>query len=387
MVAVAWGANIYTPLLSLYRADLGQSPVTVSFILFAYVLGIIPALLIGGPLSDRFGRRPLVLPAPLIGAAGSALMIFGAHAAPVLVMGRVLSGVALGLGLAVAGSWLAELRPHGSARAAAMSLTAGFGCGAGISGVLGQWGPWPTGTSYLVHILLSLVVTVLLVPVLETLPPRDGPLRVLDYVLVPAARDPRFVGVVIPASIWVFGCAASAYAILPTVMIDHTAGRPVAFATATCVIALGTGFAVEALGRRIDSPTGSRGTIVAMTVVIAALILGAFASSRLSVPIALVSAAVLGAAYGLTMVAGLQEVHRLASPRHRAALTAVYYSLAYTGYAVPAILAVLGQTWPDVFGYPVLFLGGSVIAAFCLTMIIAAGQSRAAAPVALRRRR
>lgn len=386
MVAVAWGANVYVPLLSLYRTNQGLSPVEVSFILFAYVIGIIPALLIGGPLSDRYGRRPLVVPAPIISAFGSLLMILGADVTVLLVIGRVCSGVGLGLGLAVAGSWLAELRPHATARRAAMSLTAGFGLGAGVSGVLGQWGPWPTGSSYLVHILVSLFALVVLLPAPETMR-SEGTGGLLDYLLVPAAEDPRFVGVVIPAAIWVFGCAATAYAVLPEVMIDHSGGLPIAFAAVICVVALGTGFAVEALGRRIDSPTGSRGTIVAMVTVIVAMIIGAWASDQLSIAAALIGSAALGAAYGLAMVAGLQEVQRLASPRHLAALTAVYYSIAYTGYAVPAILAVLGETWPDVFGYSILFLGGAVIASFCLTMIIAAGQSRMAAPPALRRRR
>lgn len=386
MVAVAWGANVYVPLLSLYRTNQGLSPVEVSFILFAYVIGIIPALLIGGPLSDRYGRRPLVVPAPIISAFGSLLMILGADVTVLLVIGRVCSGVGLGLGLAVAGSWLAELRPHATARRAAMSLTAGFGLGAGVSGVLGQWGPWPTGSSYLVHILVSLFALVVLLPAPETMR-SEGTGGLLDYLLVPAAEDPRFVGVVIPAAIWVFGCAASAYAVLPEVMIDHSGGLPIAFAAVICVVALGTGFAVEALGRRIDSPTGSRGTIVAMVAVIVAMIIGAWASDQLSIAAALLGSAALGAAYGLAMVAGLQEVQRLASPRHLAALTAVYYSIAYTGYAVPAILAVLGETWPEVFGYSILFLGGAVIASFCLTMIIAAGQSRMAAPPALRRRR
>lgn len=65
---IAWGGNEFTPLLVMYRAGDGFSPVTVDLLLFAYVLGIVPALLIGGPLSDRFGRRPLMFPAPVLAA-------------------------------------------------------------------------------------------------------------------------------------------------------------------------------------------------------------------------------------------------------------------------------------------------------------------------------
>jgi MFS family permease len=63
--AVAWGGNEFTPLLVTYRLDQHLSALTVNLLLGAYVLGIVPALLIGGPLSDRFGRRALALPAPV----------------------------------------------------------------------------------------------------------------------------------------------------------------------------------------------------------------------------------------------------------------------------------------------------------------------------------
>ena len=61
LFAVAWGGNEFTPLLVMYRTQHHLPQVTVNVLLFAYVLGIIPALLIGGPLSDRYGRRPILI--------------------------------------------------------------------------------------------------------------------------------------------------------------------------------------------------------------------------------------------------------------------------------------------------------------------------------------
>ena len=51
MFAVAWGGNEFTPLLVMYREVGDFSAVTVDALLAAYVLGIVPALLLGGPLS------------------------------------------------------------------------------------------------------------------------------------------------------------------------------------------------------------------------------------------------------------------------------------------------------------------------------------------------
>lgn len=167
--AVAWGGNEFTPLLVMYRVHDGFSAVTVDLLLFAYALGIVPALLIGGPLSDRFGRRPLMLPAPLLAAVGSLILAAGAQSAAVLAAGRVFSGLALGLAMAVGGSWIKELssppweHSGAGARRAAMSLTAGFGLGAGVAGVLAEWGPAPSILPYALNIAMAFGAAALLV--------------------------------------------------------------------------------------------------------------------------------------------------------------------------------------------------------------------------------
>ena len=82
MAVVAWGGNEFTPLLVMYREVGHFSAVTVDALLAAYVLGIVPALLLGGPLSDRYGRRPLLLPAAPVALVGSlgieSMDVFGA---------------------------------------------------------------------------------------------------------------------------------------------------------------------------------------------------------------------------------------------------------------------------------------------------------------------
>ena len=109
LFAVAWGGNEFTPLLVMYRQIDQMSAFSVNVLLGAYVLGIVPALLLGGPLSDRYGRRPLFVPAPIIAIAGSTLLAVGASSMPLLFAGRVLSGIALGLVMAVGTSWVKEL--------------------------------------------------------------------------------------------------------------------------------------------------------------------------------------------------------------------------------------------------------------------------------------
>lgn len=371
--AVAWGGNEFTPLLVMYRGRDGFSALTVDLLLFAYVFGIVPALLIGGPLSDRFGRRPLMLPAPLLAAVGSLVLALGGNSALVLGVGRVFSGIALGLAMAVGGSWIKELSSPpwdeggAGARRAAMSLTAGFGLGAGAAGVLAQWAPAPTTLSYAVNIAVALAATLLLVAAPETRARDDSGRPWWADLAVPAGTRRRFLLVVLPVAPWVFGAAASAYAVLPALMTERAAGAPIAFSALLCVVTLGVGFTVQHLARRLGG--GLRPVVTALMLLIAGMAIAAWAAVALTIFSALVAAAALGAGYGMAMLAGLQEIQRIAGPDDLAGLTAVFYSVSYLGFAVPAALAFLSQRVPGLLSYPVMFGAGSLAALGCLTVV------------------
>lgn len=374
LFAVAWGGNEFTPLLITYRMHDNLPAVTVDILLGAYVLGIVPALLLGGPLSDRYGRRPLMLPAPLIALAGSAVLALADGSAVVLFIGRVLSGIALGLVMAVGTAWIKELseapfdssRPGTGARRAALSLTAGFGLGAGVAAALAQFAPLPEVLPYVANIVLCAVSFVMMVRTPESHPrDRSQSGGLLNDLRIPSAVHRRFIGVVAPMAPWVFGTAASAYAILPALLAGRVVGFEVGFAGLLCLICLGFGVAAQTFARRLDLPGGCRGVTVSMIAVVPGMLLAAAAALTLSLTLAFIAAAALGIAYGLMLVGGLQEVQRIAGPNDLAGLTAVYYSLSYLGFFIPALLATISPF----IGYPILFGAGAVIAAISAVFI------------------
>ncbi|GAB3924721.1 major facilitator family transporter [Microlunatus endophyticus] len=374
LATVAWGGNQFTPLLVMYRQHSGFSSQAVTVLLAAYVIGIIPALLLGGPLSDRHGRRPLMYPAVPITALASLLLALGADSEPVLFVGRMLSGVALGLGMAVGTSWLKELRPGSGASLASTALTAGFAIGAGAAAALAQFAPWPTGLAYLVHILLAVAAMFLLIGTPETRISRPGqaPSRpLLADLVVPKARERRFLLVLLPMAPWIFGFAGSAYAILPNLLVGWSKGLATGLSGLHCLIALGCGIAVQPLGRRLTSYGAPTAIGAGLGTGVVGLLIGGFAIAG-QIPAAfLVAAAVLGCGYGLLMVAGLAEVQRLAGPDDLAGLTAVFYSLSYLGFFVPAVLAGLSRE----LGYPLMFAGGAVLGLVALGTVLAGGRS------------
>lgn len=375
----AWGGNQFTPLLVMYREHSHMSTVVVDTLLFTYVLGIVPALLIGGPLSDRFGRRPLMLPSPVIAAVGSVLLAAGAHSVTLLALGRVCSGIALGLAMAVGGSWIKELSDRdgagvtAGARRAALSLTAGFGLGAAVAALLAQWGPWPNQLAYLVNIALAVVALVLLLPTPETRAgSREG--RVIDDLKIPSIRKLRFWVLIAPTAPWVFGTCAVAYAVLPALLTPLTGGWEIVFAGICCLVGLTAGFFVQTLGRKVDRPGSPRALALSMVLVAAGMVLAAVAVNVLTVPMAILAAAVLGCGYGMTLISGLLEVQRIAGPDDLAGLTAVFYGLTYLGFASPAILAWINGRFD--IGYPAMLLFGAVIALIGLAVVL--GGSRGA---------
>ncbi|HED03148.1 MAG TPA: sugar porter family MFS transporter [Candidatus Fraserbacteria bacterium] len=85
----------------------GMEGVVVSAVLAGAVIGAIA----GGPLSDRYGRRPVIIAAAILfalGAAGTAL----APGVYLLIAGRVVVGVAIGVASLIAPMYIAEIAPH-----------------------------------------------------------------------------------------------------------------------------------------------------------------------------------------------------------------------------------------------------------------------------------
>jgi hypothetical protein len=362
----AWGGNHYSPLLLLYRRVDGYSAVEVNLFFAFYVLGLIPGFLIAGPLADRYGRRALVAAALVLGVAGSVILAVLDASVAGMCAGRLVSGVSVAAAMVAGTSWIKELSEHDAdpparARRASLTLTAGFGLGAGVAGVLAQWGPAPTVLPYAVHIALSAAVAVPLMRTPET--HTSGPLR-LDLRLPPGAAH-RFVHVVLPMAPWVFGAPAIAFVIGPALVAERTGDLQIAFATLLAVLTLVTGAAVQPYVPHLGRLTRGRPGVAGMAVFALGAGVLAVDARALSPLLAGVAAALFGLAYGICIVAGLVEVQAMATPETLAGLTGVYWSLTYIGFALPVTLAALA----GVASYPALLTILATVVLACAAVV------------------
>lgn len=372
ILMLAWGGNHFSPLLLLYRSAEGYTQVEVDLLFALYIVGIVPGFLLTGPLSDRYGRRRLLLAGVVLGCIGSVVLAAGAGSVVVLGIGRFVSGVSVAIAMVVGSSWIKELSEDMpgpvAARRASLTLTAGFGLGPAVSGMLAQFGPAPTVLPYVVHVVLTGAVAALLPRVPETRVPQPEERRPLLADLgVPREARARFVGVVAPAAPWVFGCAGLAFAVTPALVASRTGDGAVGYATLLAVVTLTFGAAIQPFAVRIGRATGGRQLLVGLALALAGVLLVALeavvAEPLLGIPIA----AVLGSAYGLCLVSGLTEVQRMARPDDLAGVTAVYYSVTYAGFVLPVLLAALTPVAPE----PALLLVLAALAAASLAVVAA----------------
>ena len=350
VAAVGWGANQFAPMLLVYRARLGLSGATVQATFGFYALGLIPGLLVFGALSDRVGRRRVMLPALGVSIVASAVLIAGGYAPALLFVGRLLAGLASGAAFSSGAAWIKELSSAAGAdersgpRRVTVTMTAGFGAGPLVAGLLAQWAPAPTALPYVPHLALLLAALVVCAAAPDVRAAGTG--RRGSLFRAPELRLARFRVVVLPLAPWVFGSAAIALAYLPGLVTGALGGSALAFTAVVTMLTALAGIAVQPMARRIGALGRTPLIGASLALVTAGLLVAAAAAATNSPPLVVVAVLVLGAAYGACQVCGLQEITRLAAPESLAGLTAVYQAVSYLGFALPFVLAALAGRWP-----------------------------------------
>jgi MFS family permease len=368
MFAVGWGANQFSPMLIVYRHELRLTAGEVAGLFLVYALTLIPGLLIGGPASDRFGRRPVVWPFVALSPLATLLLVLEPRSLAMIAVGRALAGLCSGVVFGAATAWVQDVSPDEgpgggpgnglSVRRSALALTGGFGLGPVVAAALAQWAGDPLVVPYLPHLVIGTAAAAVLAGTPEGSAERPGRPQPAGRRWPPAAvRTRRFWLAVAPSSPLVFGSVALAIVVLPE---EVTSARTLSagFAGLMTALSFAAGVAVQPFARRL--PDMLAGAVAGLVCAAAGAAIGIAAVASADRVLAGVAALLLGLAYGLCLVSGLRQAEHLAGPDERGAVIACYYALAYLGFATPYLANGLGA------------LAGKTGAFVALTVIIAA---------------
>jgi MFS family permease len=333
------GSTVVTPLYVIYERQFGFSQVTLTLIYAAYVIGNLAALLVFGRISDQIGRRRTAMTATVIAIIGALVFLF-AHGIASLYVGRVLSGLAIGIGAGTGTAWLSELIAESDKSRATVVATsanfAGLGIGAVIAGLLADYAPHPLRTPFIVYLAALLTIGILLAFAGETVPrPLDA---VRNISLRPRAAVPKAIrtALVAPAVTGFGAMALVAFfaALVPSVLANelHETSHAVAgavFLELAAMVAI-----VIALTRSLSSRSAMLSALGLMLPSVALIVAAQF---RGSIALMLAATALCGVAVGLGYRGSLQVVNQIAPEDRRAEVVSAYFICGFLGNALPVI--------------------------------------------------
>ncbi|MER6265541.1 MFS transporter [Streptomyces sp900105245] len=359
-------SNAATPLYVLWQRDIGFSKGTLTVVFAFYIVGLLGSLLVSGVVSDRVGRKPVLLPALTLGLA--ACLIFAtATSVAALIVARLFTGIAVGAvvsaGMAAVTDVAGPERKRIAALLASCAMVFGAGLGPLLAGLLSELAPAPTVTVFVVEavLLVTAVLCVLRMPVRRPATRAKG-----SWVRVPGV--PRGNGRQLALGIAVFapGITATSFVLslgpsLLSGLLDTT-NRIVAGAMAFVMFLAATGvqFAVQGLRRRTILTAGAVSTTLSMIMLIIAVHTSAVA-------VLIISALLAGAGQGMGQLGGLSLLNSSVPTQRLAEANA---ALNVGGYIPAGILPVSAGYLSDAVG---LTSGATIFGAVLMGLAVIGG--------------
>jgi len=332
MVVMAF-ATLPSPLYGLYRERDGLSAFTITIVYAIWAAGTIVTLVAVPFIAERIGRRGVMFAAvaTMIVAAG---VLVAWKALPGLLVGRLITGFAVGMAAGTAIAYLIELRLRADPKASpAVPRTIGtsvnvgaLGIGPLVAGCLAQWASHPLTLPYLVWIALGAVA----LAGLATAPETGAPA---------AARNPFAVRLPVPAGAGTLaafaanGLFAGLSGLLLVTVFQRTSH---ALAGATLFIVFTAGVLSQLLTGGLKASrvlaVGTLSMLVGLVLLVAAVHV-----STPSLALFLVSGGLIGAGAGAVYKGTTGLVLDGTAPENRVAMTAELLIALFVGLSLPVI--------------------------------------------------
>lgn len=338
LILFAIGTSMVTPLIPIYQDRLGFSDTVVTLFLGCYVAALVPSMLSLGQISDRIGRKHVLLGA--IATLASAQVLLATEPSLTgLLVARAIQGFATGAFFGTCTAFLVDAAPAGKrtliAAYGSTSVRLGLGLGPGIGGVLAQYAASPLRLPFEVHLVALLVATFLVIGLPETITERAW--RPLTLSLgVPAAERAVFWRLLVPSGMLFSLFDAVALSLIPVFIVRKLEIDNYAIVGAAGFLVLVSGAVSQLLLPRLAPRPAISWGLAAAAVSSVGVVVG---SPTNSVPLVLASVAATGAACGLVFKGGIDLCTQIAPAADRGKLISSYYVACYLGgFSVPLIL-------------------------------------------------
>lgn len=367
MIVGVMGTALISPLYALYKEAWDLQASDISRIYVIYMGGALCTLLFLGRLPDRVGFRPVMMFGLGMAIIGTFISLI-AWDVTSLSVGRLLVGVASSMVTTSATLGLAKLSPPGNVQRVAMMsgflIALGFGVGPLVGGVIGQWAPYPLVTTYVPTLVLAalgmLALAKLELP--DNASPKDQqPLQwsdVLPKLTWPTGEASKAFALTSSLPFLAFG-VFGLYAAMSPLFLDKLVPwhGPAVSGTAIALILLMSACTQILAGRMPTHWCGALG-LVGLAVSNALLMINLWAGSATLFALGVLFTA---AGHGMSMLAGMSMVNRVATPANRSGLLSTYLVIGYIGSMVP----MLGIGWiADNWGMDV------AVRIFCAIVIV-----------------
>jgi MFS family permease len=338
MLVLTMGTSTLTPLLPLYQRDFGLSTGTATLLFVTYTVTVCPTMLISGNLADRLGRKRLLLPG--MATMTLASLVFSlAENVPLLFVGRVLQGLAIGLFLGVGAAFVVDhARPESKALAAALAGVAfrvGFGLGPGIAGICAQYAPNPRHLVFQIHIVAMIIGMIAVATAAESLIGKAGrdrpPFRI--RIGVPSGQALGFLTYIAPATFLMSFVEGTELSVVPIFVVDTLHVTNLAVVGSIGFLVLSLGGLAPFIARGMDP----RKAVMVGAVCSSLLSLLIVLSSELdAVALVIIAAAATGIMNGFILFGGTVICGTIVPLQERGKLMSLLYMCAYAG-TIPTV--------------------------------------------------
>jgi MFS family permease len=337
LFTTGWVANHFVALMPAISHRQHLSTATIDAIFGIYALGLLPGLLIGGRASDALGRQAVALAGSAIAVVGTIAMLLSQQA-EVLLAGRFIVGVGVGLAMTSGTAWASDLKGSAGAATAGAVMIAGFAIGPFAAGVIAAAGEPGIRVSFVVAAVMVVVAMVITIVAVQR----------TDVVLAAATRDSeqstpraksstRVLSWALPLAPWVFASATLGFVAIPARV--HTGLAASMAAGIATLLVNGSSGLIQIIARagKWGPRAGTAGAVLAAL----GYALTALAPPSMTVALSLPLLLILGCASGLALREGLIDLEAAAPQHVRGALTGMFYALTYIGFGLPLLLTTV----------------------------------------------